>query len=144
MILTHGHGDHAGGAARFRKLLGEPAIYASGIIADGLRNGDEKAMSLDVAKQAGIYPLDYHLEPFPVDHELEEGATIEVGALRLGELRAEGLAFGVGKPREIGEEQLKIIARLVQAGREGGRAPPRATVWPSCTYLKLSRRGRYP
>src|SRR6266576_6154632 len=70
LILTHGHGDHAGGAARFRKLLGEPAIHVSGVIAESLRQGDEKAMSIDVAKQAGIYPLDYHLEPFPVDHEL--------------------------------------------------------------------------
>jgi len=94
VILTHGHGDHAGGAARLRKLLGEPAIYASGIIADGLRNGDEKAMSLDVAKQAGIYPLDYHLEPFPVDHELEDGATIEVGALRLAVLDTPGHSDG--------------------------------------------------
>jgi hydroxyacylglutathione hydrolase len=84
LILTHGHGDHAGGAARMRTLLGEPAIHASGAIADVLRRGDEKAISLDVAKQAGIYPPDYHLEPFPVDHELEEGATIEVGGLRLG------------------------------------------------------------
>ena len=83
LILTHGHGDHAGGAAHMRKLLGEPAIYASGVIADSLRRGDEKAVSLDVAKQAGIYPPDYHLVPIPVDHELEEGATIDVGDIRM-------------------------------------------------------------
>ena len=83
LILTHGHGDHAGGAARMRSLLGEPAIYVSGAIAESLRLGDEKAMSIDVAKQAGIYPLDYRLRPFPVDHELEEGATIEVGRVQL-------------------------------------------------------------
>src|SRR5438105_13805098 len=82
LILTHGHGDHAGGAARMRRLLGDPAVYASGAIADSLRQGDEKATSVDVAKQAGIYPLDYRLEPCPVDHELAEGATVEVGSLR--------------------------------------------------------------
>lgn len=83
LILTHGHGDHAGGAARMRSLLGEPAIYVSGAIAESLRAGDEQAMSIDVAKQAGIYPLDYRLEPFAIDHELEEGASIEVGELQL-------------------------------------------------------------
>ena len=83
LILTHAHGDHAGGAARMRKMLGEPATYVSGLVADNLRTGDEKAISLDVAKQAGIYPLDYRLEPIQIDHELEEGATIDVGNLRL-------------------------------------------------------------
>jgi len=94
LILTHGHGDHAGGAARMRSLLGEPATYVSGAIADSLRIGDEKAMSIDVAKQAGIYPLDYRLNPFTVDHELEEGATIEIGALQLSVLDTPGHSDG--------------------------------------------------
>jgi hydroxyacylglutathione hydrolase len=94
VILTHGHGDHAGGAARMRRLLGEPSIYASGLIADSLRRGDEKAISVDVAKLAGIYPLDYHFEPFAVDHELEEGATVEVGSLRLTVLDTPGHSDG--------------------------------------------------
>ena len=88
VVLTHGHGDHAGGAARMRKLLGEPAI------SDSLRNGDERATSVDVAKQAGIYPLDYHLEPCPVDHELEEHATVEVGSLRFTVLDTPGHSDG--------------------------------------------------
>ncbi len=83
VILTHGHGDHAGGASRMRKLLGEPAIYASGGIAEALRRADEKAISLEAAKQAGIYPMDYRMEPCPIDHELEEEATISVGDLKL-------------------------------------------------------------
>ncbi len=83
LILTHGHGDHAGGAPRMRSLLDQPAIHASGVIADSLRRADEQAISIDVAKAAGIYPLDYRLDPCPVDHELEEGATIDVGNLRL-------------------------------------------------------------
>jgi hydroxyacylglutathione hydrolase len=83
VILTHGHGDHAGGTARIKRLLGETTVYASGVIADALRAGDEKAFSLDLAKVAGIYPADYRLEPFDVDQELEEGATIDVGDLRL-------------------------------------------------------------
>jgi glyoxylase-like metal-dependent hydrolase (beta-lactamase superfamily II) len=94
LILTHGHGDHAGGAARIRKLLGEPTVYASGGIAGSLRRGDEKAISIDVAKEAGIYPLDYHFEPCPVDHELDEGATVEVGSLQLTILDTPGHSDG--------------------------------------------------
>src|SRR5215472_1858515 len=83
LILTHGHGDHAGGAAKLRRLIGGPLVYLSGITAAALRTGDERALSLDVAKQAGIYPSDYKLEPCAVDVELEDGATIDVGDLRL-------------------------------------------------------------
>lgn len=83
LILTHGHGDHAGGAARLRRLLDGPAVYVSGVTAAALRTGDEGALSLDVAKRAGVYPSDYKLEPCAVDVELEEGATIDVGDLRL-------------------------------------------------------------
>ncbi|HEV2035914.1 MAG TPA: MBL fold metallo-hydrolase [Candidatus Dormibacteraeota bacterium] len=94
VILTHGHADHAGGGARMRKLLGEPATYASRMIAESLRLGDEAAISLDAAKRAGIYPLDYHLEPAPVDHELEEGDVVEVGSLRLAVLDTPGHSDG--------------------------------------------------
>ena len=70
LVLTHGHGDHAGGAARLRRLLDEPEVHAAGTIADSLRAGDEKALSLDVAKKAGIYPPDYRFEPVPVDQKM--------------------------------------------------------------------------
>jgi glyoxylase-like metal-dependent hydrolase (beta-lactamase superfamily II) len=94
LVLTHGHGDHAGGAPRMRRLLAEPAVHASGEIAESLRRGDEEALSLDVAKQAGIYPADYRLEPLPVDHELEDGATIQVGDLGLLVLDTPGHSDG--------------------------------------------------
>src|SRR5215813_6760850 len=94
LILTHGHGDHAGGAARLRRLIGGPLVYLSGITAAALRTGDERALSLDVAKQAGIYPAEYRLEPCEVDVELEEGATIDVGDLRLQVLDTPGHCDG--------------------------------------------------
>src|SRR5207247_10639612 len=92
--LAPGHAAHAEAADRVSRLREAPAIHVSGVIADSLRRGDEKAMSIDVAKQAGIYPLDYHLEPFPGDHELEEGATIEVGQLRLSVFDTPGHSDG--------------------------------------------------
>jgi hydroxyacylglutathione hydrolase len=94
LILTHAHGDHAGGAARMRGLLGAPAVYLSHARAEALRAGDEVAVSIDVAKQGGIYPPDYVLEPCDVDVELAEGDRIEVGTLTLEVLDTPGHADG--------------------------------------------------
>jgi glyoxylase-like metal-dependent hydrolase (beta-lactamase superfamily II) len=94
LILTHAHGDHAGGAARMRRLTGEAAVYLSHDRAQALREGDERAVSLDVAKAAGIYPADYALEPCEVDVELVDGGTIAVGALTLEVLDTPGHADG--------------------------------------------------
>jgi glyoxylase-like metal-dependent hydrolase (beta-lactamase superfamily II) len=94
LILTHAHGDHAGGAARMRSLIAEAAVYVSRIRAQALRDGDEQAVSIDVAKAAGIYPADYALEPCEIDVELVDGATISVGALTLQVLDTPGHADG--------------------------------------------------
>jgi hydroxyacylglutathione hydrolase len=94
LILTHAHGDHAGGAARMRRLLDDPAVYLSRARADALRNGDEVAVSIDVAKQVGIYPPGYAFEPCDVDVELAEGDRIELGSLDLEVLDTPGHADG--------------------------------------------------
>jgi glyoxylase-like metal-dependent hydrolase (beta-lactamase superfamily II) len=77
-----------------RRLLDGPAVYLSHARADALRTGDEVAVSIDVAKQVGIYPPDYVLEPCQVDVELTEGARIEVGKLTLEVLDTPGHADG--------------------------------------------------
>jgi glyoxylase-like metal-dependent hydrolase (beta-lactamase superfamily II) len=94
VILTHAHGDHAGGAARMRRLLDGPSVYLSRAVAGFLREGDEVGVSLDVAKQVGIYPPDYSLEPCAVDVELAEGDTIAVGDLVLQVLDTPGHSDG--------------------------------------------------
>ncbi len=83
VILTHAHGDHAGGAAAMVSRLQSPAVHLSAVAAPWLREGDEDAISLAPAKRAGIYPADYRFEPCEVDHELEEGNRITVGDLSL-------------------------------------------------------------
>jgi hydroxyacylglutathione hydrolase len=94
LVLTHGHADHAGGAAQMRALLGEPAVHMSGAVAEYLRTGDEVGISLDVAKQAGFYPQEYALEACPVDNELAEGDEIRVGDLTLGVIDTPGHCDG--------------------------------------------------
>lgn len=82
LILTHGHGDHAGGAAEIAERLG-CAVLAPHAIASALREGDEAATSLDIAKAAGFYPPAYQLRPCPIDHELHEGDLVAIGNLQL-------------------------------------------------------------
>src|SRR5262245_56553160 len=83
LILTHGHGDHAGGAAKLRRLLDEPVVYMSGVTAAALRTGDERVLSLDFARQPGFYPIDFMLDLCAFSCELKAGATVYVGVVRL-------------------------------------------------------------
>jgi glyoxylase-like metal-dependent hydrolase (beta-lactamase superfamily II) len=95
LVLTHAHGDHAGGAARMRRLLaGDVEVCVSEARAEALRTGDERQVSLDVAKAAGIYPPDYVFEPCDVDVELADGDEIAVGDLTLRVLDTPGHADG--------------------------------------------------
>lgn len=83
LILTHAHGDHGGGAAKLRDLLDAPAVHLSYVAAPWLREGNEEAISLALAKAAGVYPESYTLTPCPIDNELHEGDRIAVGDLSL-------------------------------------------------------------
>jgi hydroxyacylglutathione hydrolase len=117
LILTHAHGDHAGGAARIRRLLDDPAVYLSRAVAGFLREGDEHAVSLDVAKRAGIYPPDYALEPCDVDVELDDGATIRVGDLALRVLDTPGHSDGhVSIVLELGGQRCLFAGDVVFFG----------------------------
>ena len=94
LVLTHAHGDHAGGVARMASLLDRPAVYVSEAVAGFVRAGDEHGVSIDVAKQVGIYPPDYRLEPCEVDVELEDGDAVPVGDLTLRALDTPGHSDG--------------------------------------------------
>ena len=82
LILTHYHCDHIGAAAEAQKRL-DVEVFASQFAAPVIRAGDEQAVALDVAKEAGFYPQDYHLPPCPVDRELVEGDVFHVGNCEL-------------------------------------------------------------
>jgi hydroxyacylglutathione hydrolase len=93
LLLTHGHADHAAGAAELRRRFGL-RVLASPTVARYVREGDEHAVSLDVARQAGGYPPEFRFPPCPVDAELDDGAEINVGDLTLTVLNTPGHASG--------------------------------------------------
>lgn len=80
LYLTHYHADHAGAAAELRDRLGL-TVHGSELTANALQTGDELAISLPYAKQAGAYPQDYVFNACPAEATLIEGRQLQVGRL---------------------------------------------------------------
>jgi glyoxylase-like metal-dependent hydrolase (beta-lactamase superfamily II) len=95
LFLTHYHGDHAGGAAKFHDELGVEVAIASEARA-ALETGDEEATSLAAARAAGIYPADYRLQGCAVADALEDGETRQVGTVNIRFLSTPGHCRGHG------------------------------------------------
>ena len=93
LILTHYHCDHIGAAKEAYERL-DAEVIASQLAAPVIRAGDEKAVSLDIARAAGFYPPDYHLPPCPVDRAVREGEQITVGHFTLDVWETPGHADG--------------------------------------------------
>jgi glyoxylase-like metal-dependent hydrolase (beta-lactamase superfamily II) len=94
VVLTHGHADHAAGAADTRRKLDEPLVYASSAIASFLEEGDTVSLSVDAAKQAGRYPPDYPFDACAVDVKLDDRDTIQVGDVKLEVITTPGHSDG--------------------------------------------------
>jgi glyoxylase-like metal-dependent hydrolase (beta-lactamase superfamily II) len=94
LLLTHAHGDHAGGAAKLRSALDGAHVAMHADCAPFLRTGNERAISLADAKRVGLYPYDYRFEPCPVDTELLDGQIITVGDLQIQTVATPGHSRG--------------------------------------------------
>lgn len=77
VLVTHYHGDHAGGVAQVGRL-GAP-VHTSSRTAAALADGDEQVTQVARARQVGVYPPDFRLQPAG---EVNMRATLE--PFRLG------------------------------------------------------------
>ena len=104
LIVTHYHGDHAGGLARWRaRLGGDLPTLAGEDGADAIEAGDEDTTGLAAGRRAGIYPDDYHPGPTPITVRLADGDAIPVGRLRIVAVATPGhcrghMSFLLAKP----------------------------------------------
>jgi len=89
LFLTHAHLDHSGGAGFLREALGLE-VCASVASARALESGDETAISLDVAKQAGLYPLNFQFQACPVDRVLSDEECFRVADCEITALSTPG------------------------------------------------------
>lgn len=93
VLFTHAHADHCGGANKIKKML-NPIIAISKYEAEFLKNGNEDEIGLTMARSLGCYPKDYHLEPCPVDIELEDGQEISIDDYKIKVIATPGHSRG--------------------------------------------------
>jgi glyoxylase-like metal-dependent hydrolase (beta-lactamase superfamily II) len=89
LFLTHGHADHAGGAATLKAEFG-CKVYGGTQTAEWLTNGNEEAISLPSARASGVYPLHYTLSACTFDATFADGDAVMVGGARITALATPG------------------------------------------------------
>ncbi|WSQ06665.1 MBL fold metallo-hydrolase [Streptomyces sp. NBC_01231] len=79
LLLTHGHADHAGGAAALAERLPGLRVLAGPAAVRWIADGDEQGLSVDRGRAAGAYPADYTFPPCPAVEPVADGAEIDLG-----------------------------------------------------------------
>ncbi|WP_427917209.1 MBL fold metallo-hydrolase [Streptomyces sp. cg40] len=79
VLLTHGHADHAGGAAALARRWPGLRILAGARAVPWIAAGDERALSVDRGKAAGVYPADYVFAPCPEVKAVADGEEFDLG-----------------------------------------------------------------
>lgn len=105
LLLTHAHGDHAGGARALHDALGVD-VWASSTSGRYLAAGEEAGISLDRARGPGGYPEGYTFQACPVAGHLQGGDRIPVGTLEIEVIGTPGhcgghLSFALHRPGGI-------------------------------------------
>jgi hydroxyacylglutathione hydrolase len=94
LLLTHVHADHAGGAAKLHAAVPGLIVACGAEVADFVRRGDEKGISLDMGKKGGYYAPEYRFEPCPVALELTDRQVIQLGDLAIEAIATPGHSIG--------------------------------------------------
>ena len=88
VFLTHAHADHSGGAHDIKRRTG-CKLLCSAATADLLGKGED-ALSLTVARKAGVYPPDYvYRRPIP-DVILAPNEVFSIGGARITAIATPG------------------------------------------------------
>lgn len=78
VLLTHLHADHSGGACDIRRMTGAKIALLKEA-APVLEAGEQEAISLPQAREAGLYSVDYTWKACKADILLEDGDVLEIG-----------------------------------------------------------------
>jgi len=78
LFLTHGHADHSAGAASLRERLGV-RVAAGAATAKMVAAGDDEAISLAAAREAGGYPREFTYRACAIDQIFADGETFRLG-----------------------------------------------------------------
>lgn len=92
LLLTHGHADHAGGAFALRAATGA-TVLAHPDCAAYVSEGDLRAIALEDAVKAGVYPADYRFSPCPVK-PMQDSQTLSCGAVTITAFETPGHCSG--------------------------------------------------
>ncbi|MEU6354732.1 MBL fold metallo-hydrolase [Streptomyces sp. NPDC047072] len=79
LLLTHGHADHAGGAAALASRFPGLRVLAGPAAVRWIAEGDEQGLSVDKGKAAGVYPAEYAFPPCPRVEPVADGTEFDLG-----------------------------------------------------------------
>ncbi|GAA3084678.1 MBL fold metallo-hydrolase [Streptosporangium carneum] len=94
LLLTHGHADHAGGAAELARRVPGLRVLAGPPAHRWIADGDERMISLDRARAGGVYPGDYTFPACPSAEPIADGERIDLGGVTLRAVATPGHADG--------------------------------------------------
>ncbi|MCR2800221.1 MBL fold metallo-hydrolase [Microbacterium sp. zg-Y818] len=92
VLISHYHGDHAGGAAA-AAAHGWP-VAAGEVTAAAIAAGDEAVTQVARARELGIYPPQFSLRAQASERILADGESIDVGTVRVTSLATPGHCDG--------------------------------------------------
>jgi hydroxyacylglutathione hydrolase len=94
LLLTHGHADHAGGAAALAERMPGLRVLAGAPAHEWIATGDAERLSVDRGKAGGVYPPEYTFQACPTVRSIADGEQIDLGGAVLTALATPGHADG--------------------------------------------------
>jgi glyoxylase-like metal-dependent hydrolase (beta-lactamase superfamily II) len=93
LLLTHCHGDHAGGVHMIQRAC-SPQVVSSDWEALMLESGSDDDLGLTQARFAGTYPPDYRFTHAKAGRTLNDGDELQLGRLKIRSIPTPGHTRG--------------------------------------------------